>query len=91
MATPRVRLTLPIIGYGLVNILGMLLLAVGGAHLARGPGVFFANVPSTTGEAVVYTLLGVGLMYFAGTRLLRETMKQAERLAAEIDAGREHH
>lgn len=77
---PRPQLTGAIVKYALIDVVGMVLLALGLAFLARGPGVFFAAFPSTTLEAVVTTAAGVLLMGYAAVRLLREVMKQQGRL-----------
>ena len=76
---PRPKLTAAILKYALVDIVGMLLLAVGLAWFAQGPGAFFKTFPSTTGEALVLTVAGVVLMGYAASRILREVMRQQQR------------
>ena len=73
---PRPRLTLAILRYAALDAVGMVLLAIGLAHLSRGPGIFFANFPSTTAEAVILTAAGVALMFWSGARILREIARQ---------------
>ena len=74
--TPRARLTLAILKFALLDIVGMILFALGIAWFAKGPGAFFNAFPSTTAEAVVLTAAGIVTMGFAATRILREVMKQ---------------
>ena len=74
--TPRARLTLAILKFALLDIVGMILFALGIAWFAKGPGAFFKTFPSTTAEAVVFTAAGVIIMGFAASRILREVMKQ---------------
>lgn len=73
---PRPRLTFAILGYAALDAVGMIVLALGLAHLARGPGVFFATFPSSTVEAVVLTAAGTFLMLWSGARILREIIRQ---------------
>jgi hypothetical protein len=69
--TPRPQLTLAMLGYALVDVFGMILLALGLAFLTRGPGIFFARFPSTTGEAVLLTATGAVLMLWSAAQILR--------------------
>ena len=73
---PRPKLTLPILKFAALDILGMILLALGLGWFAQGPGAFFRSFPNTTAEAVVATAAGVVLMTYAAMRILREVMKQ---------------
>ena len=74
--TPRPRLTLAILGFALVDIVGMVVLALGLAHLTRGPGVFVAGFPSSSLQAVTLTLVGAGLMFWAGAQILGQIARQ---------------
>ena len=74
--TARPRLTLAILRYALVDVLGMVLFAVGAAYLARGPGVFFDTFPDTTASAVIAAASGLLLMFWAAARILREVARQ---------------
>lgn len=76
---PRPKLTGTILKYALLDIVGMVLLAIGLAWFAQGPGAFFKTFPSTTGEAIVLTAAGVVLMAHAAARILREVMRQQQR------------
>jgi len=82
---PRPRLTLSILRYALVDVLGMVLFAVGAAYLARGPGVFFAGFPDSNVSAIIATASGLVLMFWAAARILREVAGQTTLPAA--DAG----
>ena len=77
---PRPQLTLAILKFALLDVVGMVLLAIGLAYLVQGPGAFFATFPSTTAEAVVLTLGGVAVMGYAAVRILREVMRQQGRI-----------
>jgi len=78
--TPRPKVTLVMLKFALLDIVGMILLALGLAWFAQGPGAFFKSFPSTTAEAVVATAAGVVLMTYAAMRILREVMKQQGKL-----------
>jgi uncharacterized membrane-anchored protein len=73
---PRARLTLAILKFALLDIVGMLVFALGLGWFARGPGAFFDRFPGNTAEAVVFTAAGVVIMGYAASRILREVMKQ---------------
>jgi len=72
----RFSLTLPIAGYAVLDVTGMVAFAVGLAYLSGKEPLFFHNFPSTTGEAVLSTIAGLGLMLWAAAQILRETLKQ---------------
>lgn len=82
---PRPRLTLPIVLYGLIDAVGMLLLATGGIYFRSGPGSVFPNFPSTTAEAAVTMAVGGVLMFWAAARVLREILKQPHMLRQDDD------
>lgn len=73
---PRPQLTAAILGCAAVDIVGMILLALGLAHLTRGPGIFFASFPSTTAEAIMLTVGGAAVMLWAGAQILRQIARQ---------------
>jgi uncharacterized membrane-anchored protein len=77
---PRPQLTLAIVKFALLDIVGMVLLALGLAWFAQGPGAFFKSFPSTTAEAVVVTAAGVVVMGYAASRIVREILKQQGRV-----------
>ena len=77
---PRPRLTAAILKFALLDVVGMLLLALGLAYLVQGPSAFFAAFPGSTPEAVVTALAGVVVMAYAATRILREVMRQQGRV-----------
>ena len=76
---PRPQLTLEIIKFAVLDVIGMLLLALGLAYLVQGPGAFFDGFPSTKPEAIVLTLSGAVVMAYAAMRILREVMRQQGR------------
>lgn len=73
---PRPQLTLAILKYAVLDVLGMLVFALGFAYLTRGAGVFFPRFPGSTLEALLLTGGGGMLMFWAGTRILREIARQ---------------
>lgn len=77
---PRPKLTLAILKFALLDIVGMILLALGLAWFAQGPGAFFKTFPSTTAEAGVVTLAGIFIMAYAASRIVREIMRQQGRI-----------
>lgn len=72
---PRPTLTLPILGYALVDVAGMVLFALGGLYFSVGPGAVFA-FPSSFGEALVTAVGGVALMLWASAQIVRQLLKQ---------------
>ena len=72
----RFSMTLPMFGYALLDVVGMVAFAVGLAHLAGKGPLFFNNFPSTTGEAVLSAIAGLGLMLWSAAKILGETLKQ---------------
>ena len=76
---PRPRLTLAILRYAVVDVLGMVLFALGLAYLVRGPGVFSVHFPSGTADAVISLLAGLALMFWGASRILREVITQQSR------------
>lgn len=80
---PRPQLSMAIVKYALLDVVGMVLFALGVAFFARGPGAFFAGVPGNAAEAAVLTGGGIFLMGFAAMRILREIMQQQGRIGDE--------
>lgn len=72
----RPRLTLRIFKFALLDVVGMILLALGVAWFAQGPGAFFKTFPSTGMEAALLTVVGIALMVYSVARILREIMAQ---------------
>lgn len=75
---PRIKptLTLRIFLFGLVDVVGMLLMSVGAVHFLYGPGKVFATFPANTVEAIVTLAIGIGIMIYAAGNILREMLKQ---------------
>lgn len=81
---PRPQLTLAILKFALIDIVGMVLLALGVAWFARGPGAFFKSFPSTTAEAAVIAAAGIFVMVYAASRILREILTQKHMTQAHL-------
>lgn len=77
---PRPQLTLAMIKFALLDVVGMILLALGLAWFVQGPSAFFDRFPSTTAEAVIALAGGVVVMGYAAARILREVMRQQGRI-----------
>jgi hypothetical protein len=68
-----------LVKFALLDLVGMLLLALGVAYLIQGPGSFFDSFPSTRTEAIALTALGVGVMGYAGAGILRQVARRQGR------------
>ena len=80
-ALPRRRpqLTLKILLYAIVDVVGMICLATGALWLARGQSLFIAGFPSSMTEALAAVGGGLALMLWAAAQILRElTAKQSQ-------------
>ena len=81
----RPQLTLPILGYALFDVAGMVVFATGAAWFSSGKPLFLGNFPSNALEALLATLAGIALMLWAAAQILREMLK--ERPTAEEKTG----
>ena len=84
---PRPHLTWPLVAYGLIDCVGMVLLAIGGFYFTAGPGAVFKDFPATAGEAVVTIVVGLAIMVWAAARILREVIKQPHMMQQDSDIG----
>jgi len=77
---PRVKpqLTLRIFLWGLVDVVGILLVSLGIVHFAYGPGRIFASFPESTVQALATLAGGAAIMIWAAGNILREMMKQPQ-------------
>lgn len=73
---PRIRPTPTIMMWALVDVAGVLALALGAAYLAHGPGFFFNNLPGSTLQAAAFTLGGLATIVVAAVKMLAEVLKQ---------------
>ena len=83
---PRPRLTGPIFGYAMIDVFGLTCVGIGASWFAAGKGAIFANFPTSTAEAVAFTVGGVIVMLWSVSRILREIAKQAPEMQAKYDA-----
>ena len=72
----RPQLTLKIMFYALFDVLGMVILATGGAWFKSGKPLFFPNFPTNTFEALAAIVIGGAIMIWAAAQVLREMLKQ---------------
>ena len=80
MAQERVRpkITPTLLQWALVDVIGMVVLAVGGFYLVRDES-FIPGFPSSTLEAVAVVVVGLGLIFAAAVKMLAEVMAQSPR------------
>ncbi|MCL2658303.1 MAG: hypothetical protein FWD62_13000 [Betaproteobacteria bacterium] len=79
MTTParaRIRLTSALLMWASADLLGLVMLACGGAYLLRGAGLFGLSFPDTAMQAGVTIVLGLGLVVVAAIKMLAEIFKQ---------------
>ncbi len=72
----RVRPTPTIMMWALVDVAGVLALALGAGYLVHGPGFFFNNVPGSSLQALVFTFGGLATILIAAVKMLAEVLKQ---------------
>ncbi|MBL8438606.1 MAG: DUF1418 family protein [Zoogloeaceae bacterium] len=71
----RPKLTASIVQWALVDVAGMLLVAMGGFYLIKDQ-TFIPGFPSATSEAIAVALVGIGLIFMAAVKMLAEVMEQ---------------
>ncbi len=82
MQTPpsiRPRLTLAILAFAVVDIVGMVLFATGAMWFAHGQPLFIPDFPAGPIEAGAAIAGGLLLMIWAAARILRELLRNADR------------
>lgn len=72
----RIRPTRTLLMWALVDVAGVLLLALGAGYLVRGPGLFFDTVPGSALQAALCTLGGLAAIVIAAVKMLAEVMGQ---------------
>jgi hypothetical protein len=65
-----------LVRFALLDLAGMLLLAIGVMYLIQGPGAIFDAFPSTQTEAVMLCVAGIGFMGYAAVGVLREVARR---------------
>lgn len=73
--TQRPRLTLPILAFAAVDIVGMVLFATGAMWFANGQPLFIPGYPTSMVDAAISLGGGLLLMLWAASRILRELLK----------------
>ena len=86
LRTPRPKLTGPIFGYAMVDVVGLSCVGIGASWFAEGKGAILTNFPTSTAEAVVCTLGGTAVMIWSVSRILREIAKQGPQMQAKYEA-----
>ncbi len=61
--------------YALFDVLGMLILATGGAWFKTGAPLFIRDFPTNTFEAIAAVVIGAAIMIWAAAQVLREMLK----------------
>lgn len=72
----RPQLTPMVMFYALFDVLGMIILATGGAWFKTGTSLFIENFPTNAFEAILAVIVGIALMVWAAAQVLREMLKQ---------------
>lgn len=71
----RPRLTLAILAFAAIDIVGMVLFATGAMWFAHGKPLFIPNYPTGPFEAGIAGIGGLLLMFWAASRILRELLR----------------
>ena len=70
LRTPRPKLTGPIFGYAMVDVVGLSCVGIGASWFAEGKGAILTNFPTSTAEAVACTAGGIVIMLWSVSRIL---------------------
>ncbi len=81
----RPRLTLAILLFAAVDIVGMVLFATGAMWFAHGKPLFIPGFPDNMAEAGVSSAGGLLLMFWAAARILRELLRNPDKKHREPD------
>lgn len=73
----RPQLTPMVMFYAVFDILGMIILATGGAWLVNGKTLYLEKFPSNNFEAALAAIAGIALMIWSAAQILRELLKNA--------------
>ena len=71
----RPQLTPKIMLYALVDVLGIVILATGGAWFKTGTALFIQGFPTNAFEAIAAVVIGGAIMIWAAAQVLREMLK----------------
>jgi type III secretory pathway component EscV len=72
----RPKLTVSILQWALLDVAGMVVLAIGGFYLMRDE-TLIPGFPSSTLEAIAVVVVGIGMIFAAAVKMLAEIMAQA--------------
>ncbi len=72
----RPRLTLKLLFYAALDVVGMVLFASGAMWLVHEQALIFAGFPANGIQASISLVLGVGVMLWAGAQMLRQLMRR---------------
>jgi uncharacterized protein DUF1418 len=72
----RPKLTASILQWALLDVAGMVVLAIGGFYLMRDE-TLIPGFPSSTLEAIAVVVVGIGMIFAAAVKMLAEIMAQA--------------
>lgn len=79
----RPQLTLKILFFAGLDVVGMVVFATGALWLARGQELFVRGFPTSTAEALLLLVGGLLLMVWAVAKILRELIKPASALTGD--------
>lgn len=84
----RPKLTFSILQWALLDVAGMLVLALGGFYLLRDENII-PGFPSSTLEAIAVVVVGIGMIFAAAVKMLAEVMAQAPPSGQDGQPGQE--
>lgn len=83
--TLRPRLTLAILLFAAIDIVGMVLFATGAMWFAHGKPLFIPGFPGSMVEAGISIVGGLLLMFWAAAQILRELLRHPDKKNREPD------
>lgn len=72
----RPQLTFKILLYAIFDVAGMVLFATGVMWITQGKALFVADFPTSMTEAIATVIVGLALMIWAASRILRELLRR---------------
>ncbi|MDY0013617.1 MAG: DUF1418 family protein [Rhodocyclaceae bacterium] len=75
---PRPKLTATLLQWALVDVLGLVVLAIGGFYLLQDK-TLIPGFPTSTLEAIAVAVVGIGMVFAAAVKMLAEVMSQMPR------------
>lgn len=83
---PRPKLTATLLQWALVDVLGLVVLAIGGFYLLQDK-TLIPGFPTSTLEAIAMVVVGIGMVFAAAVKMLAEVMSQLPQAGRRPPAG----